>query len=280
MTADAKRVFYLLRTMLDWLPPAPVSIRRQATGEVESDTKACPACSGKGRVTKRALECQHCAGRGFVATDAYTQREVGTSERVVVRMRTTRCDGCAGQGVHGNGKRCAWCEGSGSRQHPEQPDVQLEHLEAQLRIREGAEAEDPAAEWEARKLRHYRQGSYSAAEVALDSLAREDPEAAKVLTRFVVNGEEVKLSPSTALLLVSGLERMATFMAKPIRVPEWARVERQANGKGRWANQKAQGQRNEEIRRLRNAEGYSLSRIGREFGLTKQAVQYVLRRAS
>lgn len=200
-----------------------------------------------------------------------------TVERTVVRKRRARCDGCGGHGVHGNGRRCFHCGGTGIRETAEERnDSELERLEGLRRIRAGLEAPDAFAEWQERKERWYRQGSYDEVDHGLTCL----PERQRViLLRYVVYGVADITTPALDELIAEAAEALAKLMPERIRVPAWARERPDEHGKGRWANGHAQGVRNTRIRQLA-ADGTSLTKIGRQFGLTKQAVSNVLRRSA
>jgi hypothetical protein len=98
--------------------------------EGPSHNIGCPECHGLGWVRARKFgqgvvrldsgiltkSCKRCSGRGWYPADDYTGREVGTEETGLADApaRTVFCDGCGGNGVHGNGRRCRYCEGAGT----------------------------------------------------------------------------------------------------------------------------------------------------------------------
>lgn len=181
----------LLRSYADWMPGARTSTgsivqRSTSGGEVASAYDDCPTCGGRG-TTRRSgqdVPCRTCAGRGAIAVDAYTRREVEPERRETfavptpdelarsIRFRRVRCDVCGGSGrvsassVKDPGlrdmleldgehrhwwrqaerERCAPCRGSGSVEVVDErmTDASLRRIAADEAARAGAAV---SADW-------------------------------------------------------------------------------------------------------------------------------------
>lgn len=226
----------------------------------------CETCQGQGKFGKqRDRTCARCKGRGFRVIDSYDrkQREVGSEQtEPVERTSRIRCDACAGQGVHGNGRLCGYCSGQGHR-----------FVAESSLVRAAASAFATPAELSKRE-RQYRQGSYAELEDALRWLERELPPLYSLTLRHLIYPNEVTIiSPRIRERLEQACELLAHRLPAHIRVPGWARKDEESpvRGNGRWANGHAQAKRNDEIRALLE-QGVSARELGERFGLSTKRI--------
>lgn len=249
MTPDAKLVLQLLRHLNDWVPDPNPSLRRPVTGEMPTERADCNRCGGRGwfgRPGKLKRACAYCEGRGYRLVDPYTRAEA--------LKRPAKSLGCMDD---------------------LRLDSELRKLAGLQAIREGLEAVDRATTVHERAERQAHTGSYAELHALISLLRYQAPTWYK-LTIWVANHTPVVWTDEMRAIVEDVCDDLARRMSKPIRVPLWARdPEPQEPGKGRHANGYAQGERNKRIRAM-SAEGFSCSRIGREFGLSKMQVSRIL----
>lgn len=209
--------------------------------------------------------CEPCEGRGWRIVDDYTNDDVGSEETGArVTTRTVFCDGCGGQGVHNNGKRCRHCQGAGTcvipaEAAPERSERRTESDELTVALRAGR-ATGSARLWAA--------GSFHALQQALAEL---QPWARWKVLEAYATYETYDGQPTDLLAILTA--RVRYIERGKVRVPGELR---------RWAEAQPKqlpivatvGERNAEMRRMR-AEGASLSAIARRFGVAKTTAHRV-----
>lgn len=254
MTRDGQRVLALLQTLNHHLP-GPATNRsnplcyRPDSGEAPSTTRECRPCAGKGVYGPHRRKCYRCHGAGTITVDEYTGREMSTVKGHLRLMTSNELD------------------------------TQLTHLATLEAIRQGSEAIDAGTALMDRRAAHRRSGSYDDLEVQLLRLSLEKPAAYGFVLLFLIYDSPAIRTDRVQRVLDAACELLAQLMPKPIRVPAWATTDTNTPGRGRWANGHTQGQRNQEVRRLRDT-GLSLTKIGQRVGLTKQRVQQILKEAA
>lgn len=227
MTPRLHQVALLLRSLrdLEYSPPTwtgQLVARQSRPGEGPSKRSLCEHCNGEGHIRRRGLPfpCEPCSSRGWIVTDAYTERPIGSLETgVLTRLVAVRCDACAGHGAHGNGRRCDYCAGAGVTELP------LQRLTA-VRIRLSADssslgAGDPVI---ACMERRERSGSYEELGLALAALRLELPRAFRTVVRVYLEAsvELDSLDERGQLRHQVGLTYLSRLMPEEIRVPSWA----------------------------------------------------------
>jgi hypothetical protein len=95
----------------------------------------------------------------------------------------------------------------------------------------------------------------------------------------IVNQEPIQLGSIGKAQVEIICQQLAHWMPKPIRVPLALRRD-MAQPKGYAANGLQRSRRNAEVRRLRDEEKLSLTKIAIRVGLTKQRVSQILNEAA
>lgn len=295
MTAQRRLITLLAGSIMDgvWLPEtwSGKLVRRQAgSGLVGTRKVPCPGCGrgdvkGSGWVTdqyRRRSPCGSCgggfvdgravAGQGFVMVDPMDRehRPVGSEETpdapaVVV---TRRCDSCWGEGAHGNGRRCVHCGGSGVRSWSP----------FRLRLDDGlgGDAESALlAQIDRRRLG----GDYVLLERVLASLRGVDPIGWRTWIRCYVGciedlyDEEPKASDrERAWCFIESRMPLVPRVPPEVRESEKERRRQLERVRGRWADGKARGARNAEIRRRFERGEASVEELVRVFGVSRSTV--------
>lgn len=279
MTAE-EAVRVLLSFYADALPGPRAQSLGALPGVAPSRKVACEDCHGKGERRVRSWSagdvrrdddgalwaiCQRCDGRAWLVVDDYTGSEVGSEETAprVVR-RSVTCDGCGGQGAHGNGRRCRHCDGAGTvsvsaEAAPERQRSRPDEDELAVALRAGR-ASGASRLWAA--------GSFAAVGQALSELAP----AMKMRAWRAYVSQETDPEPDLLAIIAA---RVRHLERGQIRVPgelrRWAE-ERQAAR----PSYRSVGERNEAIRAMR-AEGATLRRIAGEFGVSRSQVERICR---
>ena len=253
-------------------------------GEVESVRAVCPDCNGEGRRGRFRIACLRCGGtlpnfnasppnygqngRGWIPVDDYTGREVGTVETgTVATTRSVMCDGCGGQGAHGNGKRCRHCEGVGTvpvtvaGREPVKRSSRHDALSESLRA---GRASGHAGVWAA--------GSFAALERALRDLKRHERRHVLLVYAVVFHKRLPEDDRSRATL--RWLARRVRHLDGRVRVPAELRAWQRAAAQPSPSRTLNRGERNAEIRRLRE-EGLTLGVIARRVGVSKATASRV-----
>lgn len=283
-TADPYSDIRVLLAFYQDALPAPRTGRLPAKpGEAPTKKVLCPTCDGDRTITRfsRPRPCWCCEGRGWVWQDPYTIRTISGEGAYVPATRTIPCDGCAGQGVHGNGRFCGYCNGVGTLivslgpQNPRPGDVD-EYGDIHHEACEAAHATSS---------RLWDQGSFRELETALLEL---QSRARSLVWECCISMDRDERTLNA--LEHAELHRILRFLQDRVRLLAGGRLRvpgqlrgwlgrLDAVGKGRWANRAAQGRRNAEIR-TRHAEDprrWSVGKLAREYGLAKSTVQAIVR---
>lgn len=278
----------LAGSLFDFLGPL---VRRGVSELAPTVWAVCPDCGGDGVRRdrfRRETPCGTCGGlaasegararrgAGRVKVDPMDreQRPIGSVETpdAPPRVVTAVCDGCGGQGAHGNGRRCKVCDGAGRR----------EWSPFRLRVDDQGGGEDAEAALLAAIVRRDEAGDYARLERALAELARVDGRDDTRLHRLWVGryvfGSETTLSDVDLARLELAWRFIEARMPSPIRVPgdvrrnERARRRHLEGVKGRWMNGRSLRERDAEIRRRYDSGVATVEELVRTFGVSRSTV--------
>ena len=269
------RVRILCTTLLDYLPgPTTWSgqLARSATpGPVTEKIAPCTVCLGRGRVNAATRACLLCPSR----------------IRYTGPLRPTREHSC---------RWCPACDGAGWRpaSRGEEPHDRMTGMpRSELAVAAASpapiERRHEASELEegdrlelARRARD-RSGSYQELERALELMRSRAPAYYSLVWHVLVNGEPIVLSELTASHLdeavgwLAGEMRSARVPRSLMETPQKEEARKRSLWRGRTRGHELQrAQRDRAILRERE-EGMPISRIAREYGLSREHVHRIVR---
>jgi hypothetical protein len=266
--ADRARVRFLASTLYDWAAHVKTSTgmivaRGSAPGEVASAYRSCPACSGLGVKRDRGfpIRCERCGGKGELAIDGYTRREVEAEDPDAPLDLQRHFNEIKEKGPEG-------LAGTIRDQHRHKVDALISAGEAAE-----LDSEDDAFTGAcSAKERQWQRGSYAELERVWFAMREREPRRFRDFGRFLVYGLEIRTAR-----MEGRVERLVVLvahrMAKPI-LP--AHVPGMKTVRERRPELTATGERNAEIRRLYGEEGWKQSRLAWEFGISQPAVSKIV----
>lgn len=278
---DRRAVYALLDRMLDWLPPARLSVARDESSKPGVGTwRPCGVCGATGRLLGgkpcRQAHIRWPYGHGCV--------ECRNCEQGHVRIPSRRGEPPAGTDqMLTAGRHELETEAHRKAENRRYVDAQLVKLAALARQRAGVEAaDDELTRAVSAKERLYRTGSFGRLEVALLQLAIHAPLRHEAVRVFVIEGV-TKPSPPVRARLDETVAWLAERMPRPILLPGDAIAEVEAwkrsleNGRTP-EHRRLRAVRNAEIEHLRADHGWSLRRIGDTYALSAEGVRKILDR--
>lgn len=267
-----------IRILLAFLLDAQPAPRTMKLGDLQGAAPMhkvpCPDCNEgiKGRRLQPCLRCggslePRMPGRGWIYVDSYTESEVGTLETGLVdRTRHVQCDSCGGDGAHRNGRRCAYCGGSGRRAvgHAREPKQGTqERSESYAVALSAGRAGGHAGLW--------RAGSFASLEIALRTLPTHQ---LRLVWRTCVAGED-ELTAAEHELLARSLKILRYEVEKRdgyVRVPRQCREWYQTGKVKAWGQ--GSPDRNVQILRMLEA-GLTQQQVADRLGIHRSTVSRV-----
>jgi hypothetical protein len=279
--ADRRAVAALLDRMLDWLPPARLSVARDETSKPGVGTwQGCPVCASTGRVVAgKACRQPHTRwpfGHGCVpcqaCTDGYRLERPG---RGMAPSGTDR--------MLNPGKHDLDTDAQRKAEQRRYLDAQLVKLAALERQRAGVEApDDDLTRAVAAKAHLYSTGSFARLEVALLQLAIAAPLRHEAVRLYLIEHQAVP-SPPARERLDSAVGWLAARMPRPILLPGDAVNEVEAWKRsleaGRTPEHRRQREaRDREIVDLVDEHGWTLRRVAALYALSPEGVRKIVGR--
>lgn len=275
---DRRATYALVDRMLDWLPPARLSVARDESSKPGVGTwRPCGVCGATGRLLAgkpcRQAHTTWPYGHGCV--------ECQNCDRGHVRIPTRRGEPPAGSDrMLTAGRHELEADAHRKAENRRYVDAQLVKLAALARQRAGTEAaDDELTRAVAAKERLYRTGSFGRLEVALLQLAIHVPLRHEAIRMYVIEGV-AKPSPAVRARLDETVEWLAERMPRPILLPGDAIAEIEAWKRSLQFGKTAEHTRlrrlrDAEIRVLRFEQGWSLRRIGDTFAMSPEGVRKI-----
>lgn len=282
--ADRRAVYALLDRLLDWLPPARLSVARDTSTKAGTGTwSVCGTCGGTGRLLggkpcrqphakwpfgHGCAPCPVCSPEGgdyghTLELPPRGQPLAGT-DRMLIR------------GVHG-----LHDEAQAKAERRRYVDAQLAQLEATARQRAGLESpDDDLTRALSAKTHLYRTGSFQHLDAALRLLEVSDRRRFEFVRLTAIEGI-VQVTERMRPALDGVVDWVGERMPRPILLPADAVNEVEAwkvslqLGKTA-AHRKQRDQRNREIVELAAEHGWSQRRIATHYALSQPAVQEIL----
>lgn len=293
--ADRRATYALLDRMLDWLPPARLSTRKDPDAPTGSTWRRCNRCAGSGRVTGEGTGAKPCrqshpqwdaTGR----TTAWPYRH-GCRPCLNCEVGWIRVGGepsTAGDPMLSTGKHELDDQAQVKAERRRMVDAQILKLQAHARERGDDGAEEAPDDDLTRALRAkdylYRTGSFRRLEAALLLLAATYPLRHEAVRVFVIEAQ-AEPSPRVRVNLDQTVDWLAERLPRPILLPADAVREVEA-----WKRSLEDGRtpkhrmlrvaRDLEIHDLATAHGWSQRRIAEHYALSQTGVVKILDRAS
>lgn len=281
--ADRRATYALLDRMLDWLPPARLSTRKDPDAPTGSTWRRCNRCAGSGRVTGEGAGARACR----MAHTSWPHRH-GCRPCL-------NCEGgwipvggdptTAGDPMLTAGKHELDDQAQVKAERRRMVDAQIVKLEAMFAERDGGEGPDDDLTRALRaKERLYRTGSFRRLESALLLLAATFPLRYDAVRVFTVE-HQADPNPAVREHLDETVDWLAERLPRPILLPADAVRETEA-----WKRSLEDGRspkhrmlrvaRDIEIHQLATAHGWSQRRIAEHYALSQTGVVKILERTS
>lgn len=260
---DRERVYILLGSLYDWVP-TPSRRWLAKSGFVASKRRQCRHCQGKGKRRVRGMDqdCEPCTGHGWIKIDPYDTLEGPKSERITSVASKVELK---------------------QRSRAQILDQEIERLVSLERTRSGEIAHEREP-WERAKARQYAAGSYADLDRALAILRDRSHGRYQMVMRFAVHGDDREtLRYSLQTLLDAIVDELRALMPDHLRIPLWLmpkedeRQRKESLHYGRTnGHDRQRAERNWEMWRLRNEEGWAIPSICHYFGLMSSQTYEIL----
>lgn len=277
---DRRAVYALLDRMLDWLPPARLSLTRaEASKPGEGRWRRCDRCAATGRVVGAGNGAKPCRGNHDRWPHGHGCRPCDLCDNGWIRGTGDGSDRMLNPGKHDLDTEAQ--ERAQRRRWVDAQIVKIQALQLQQAGKEAAPDEFTRAH-DARE-RLYETGSFRGLELVLELLAITAPGRHAAVVFFVVEGH-LGVTPDVRSHLDETVAWIAARMPRPILLPADASAEiaawKHSLEHGRLPAHRAQRDaRNAEILNLVDEHGWSLRRVGRLYDLSHVSVLKIVQGA-